>query len=181
MTLNGNPINIGLMQTMNPQPWYKQFWPWFIIALPLSAVIAGIATLIIAMQSPNAMVVDDYYKAGLAINETLGRERAAAEQGLSGLLRHDAEGGRLQLELRRAGSGDALPETLELQLVHPTLAQMDQVLRLELVANNRYASRMPHLTAGDWHLILSPPDTSWRLTGRLVLPQGGQARLAPGV
>lgn len=162
-------------------PWYKQFWPWFIISLPLSAVIGGIATLVLAMQSPNSMVVDDYYKAGLAINETLARERAAAEQGLSGLLRHDAEGGRLQLELRRAGPGAALPETLQLQLVHPTLAQMDQSLRLELVSDNRYVSSMPQLAAGDWHLILAPSDGSWRLTGRLVLPQGGQARLTPGV
>lgn len=95
--LNANHINIGSIQTMNPQPWYKQFWPWFIISLPLSAVIGGIATLVLALQSPNSMVVDDYYKAGLAINETLARERAAAEQGLSALLRHDAEGGRLQL------------------------------------------------------------------------------------
>lgn len=170
-----------MMESTTNIPWYKQFWPWFIIALPLSAVIGGIATLVVAMQSPNAMVVDDYYKAGLAINETLGRERAAAEQGLSALLRHDARDGQLQLQLMRAGPGTTLPETLELQLVHPTLAQMDQVLRLELVANNRYVSRMPQLAAGDWHLILSPADASWRLTGRLVLPQGGQARLTPGV
>ncbi|MAT66209.1 MAG: nitrogen fixation protein FixH [Gammaproteobacteria bacterium] len=161
-------------------PWYKQFWPWFLISLPLSAVVGGIATLIIAMHSPNAMVVDDYYKEGLAINETLARERAAAQRGLSGLLRHAEGSGQLQLELMAEAAATA-PGYLQLQLVHPTLAEKDQSLRLESVGGYRYVSQMPQLAPGNWHLILSPPDGSWRLTGRLVLPQGGQARLTPGV
>ncbi|HSH29335.1 MAG TPA: FixH family protein [Thiohalobacter sp.] len=162
-------------------PWYKQFWPWFLIALPLSAVIGGIATLVIAMHSPNAMVVDDYYKEGLAINETLARGRAAAELGLSGLLRYAGATGRLQLELGVRDAGVTLPAHLELRLVHPTLAHKDQTLRLEPGSDGSYASELPQLSPGNWHLILSPPDASWRLTGRLVLPQGGQARLTPGV
>jgi len=40
-------------------PWYKQFWPWFIIALPASAVIASFVTLWIAISNPDQLVVDD--------------------------------------------------------------------------------------------------------------------------
>jgi hypothetical protein len=40
-------------------PWYRQFWPWFIIALPASAVIAGFITLWLAMSRPDHLVVDD--------------------------------------------------------------------------------------------------------------------------
>jgi len=40
-------------------PWYKQFWPWFIIALPASAVIAGFYTLWLAISNPDHLVVDD--------------------------------------------------------------------------------------------------------------------------
>lgn len=40
-------------------PWYKQFWPWFIIALPASAVIAGFYTLWLAINNPDYIVVDD--------------------------------------------------------------------------------------------------------------------------
>ena len=39
-------------------PWYKQFWPWFIIALPASAVIASFITLWLAISNPDPMVVD---------------------------------------------------------------------------------------------------------------------------
>ena len=51
------------------RPWYQQAWPWFLISLPASAVIGGIITLMLAVNSPNALVVDDYYKEGLAINQ----------------------------------------------------------------------------------------------------------------
>ena len=40
-------------------PWYKQFWPWFIIALPASAVIASFITLWIAISNPDGMVLTD--------------------------------------------------------------------------------------------------------------------------
>ncbi len=26
-------------------PWYKQFWPWFLIALPASVVVASLITV----------------------------------------------------------------------------------------------------------------------------------------
>jgi hypothetical protein len=44
------------------EPWYRQFWPWFIIALPASAVIASFITLWLAISNPVQMVVteEDY-------------------------------------------------------------------------------------------------------------------------
>lgn len=74
--------------TMNEDqcPWYKQLWPWLLISLPASAVFGGIATFVLAVNSPNALVADDYYKQGLAINQQTERLRTAAELGLEGLL-----------------------------------------------------------------------------------------------
>jgi hypothetical protein len=40
-------------------PWYRQFWPWFIIALPAAAVIASFFTLWLAVSNPDYLVVDD--------------------------------------------------------------------------------------------------------------------------
>jgi len=40
-------------------PWYRQFWPWFIIALPTAAVIASFITLWLAVSNPDPLVVDD--------------------------------------------------------------------------------------------------------------------------
>jgi hypothetical protein len=40
-------------------PWYKQFWPWFIIALPASVVVASFFTLWLAISNPYQLVVDE--------------------------------------------------------------------------------------------------------------------------
>ena len=40
-------------------PWYRQFWPWFIIALPAAAVLASFFSLWLAISNPDYIVVDD--------------------------------------------------------------------------------------------------------------------------
>jgi len=46
-----------LENTQEP-PWYRQFWPWFIIALPASAVIASLITFYLAVSRPDYLVVE---------------------------------------------------------------------------------------------------------------------------
>jgi hypothetical protein len=39
-------------QTANKNaPWYKQFWPWFLISLPAAVVVASMFTIKIAIDS----------------------------------------------------------------------------------------------------------------------------------
>jgi hypothetical protein len=40
-------------------PWYRQFWPWFIIALPASVVVASFVTLWLAISNPDPLVIED--------------------------------------------------------------------------------------------------------------------------
>jgi hypothetical protein len=40
-------------------PWYRQFWPWFIIALPAAVVIASFFTLWLAISNPDHLVLDE--------------------------------------------------------------------------------------------------------------------------
>ncbi len=44
--------------TESPAPWYRQFWPWVLIAIPLSAVIMGAVTLWLALSNPDYLVVE---------------------------------------------------------------------------------------------------------------------------
>lgn len=44
-------------QQLDTEPWYKQFWPWFIMGLPAIAVIASVATLLIAINNPDYLVI----------------------------------------------------------------------------------------------------------------------------
>jgi hypothetical protein len=45
-------------------PWYRQFWPWFIIAIPALSVIGGFVTLWLALTHPETLVIDEgeYHK-----------------------------------------------------------------------------------------------------------------------
>jgi hypothetical protein len=49
------------------KPWYKQFWPWFLIALPTAAVIASFITLNIAFKHADVPVQGDYVQHGLTV------------------------------------------------------------------------------------------------------------------
>jgi len=56
-------------------PWYRQFWPWFIIALPTAAVIASFVSLWLAISHPDQLIVtDDEYR---HINDGLKAHSAA--------------------------------------------------------------------------------------------------------
>lgn len=39
------------------RPWYKQFWPWFVMALPATAVAASLVSVTLAVN--NAPVITD--------------------------------------------------------------------------------------------------------------------------
>jgi hypothetical protein len=60
-----------------PAPWWKFGYVWLIIAGPLAVVVAGFATLAIALHSPDPVVAPDYYRRGIEINKTLAaRDKA---------------------------------------------------------------------------------------------------------
>ena len=46
----------------DPKPWFKQFWPWFLIALPGSVVIASMFTISLAIQNAPVIVQKDLGK-----------------------------------------------------------------------------------------------------------------------
>lgn len=160
------------------RPWYRQVWPWFLIAFPLSAVLAGIATLVLAVKSDDGLVAEDYYKQGLAINRVLASERFAAQLGLRGQLTIDAVGVvRLQL---RGREGLQLPASLALSMVHPTRAGADQNLILQQQAEpGVYSAQLEKLAAGRWLLQLGDVAHSWRINGNLRYAQSGVADLLP--
>lgn len=153
-------------------PWYRQAWPWFLISLPASAVIGGIITIILATQSPNALVSDDYYKEGLAINQVKQRLRNAAEMNLQGLLRANSEGG-LSLEL--GGDVSLRPRELELEISHSTRSELDQKLVLEQQPDGLYVATLANeLRDGTWYLRVQPAgnDRSWEIRARMIISGG---------
>lgn len=157
----------------NVLPWYRQGWPWLLIAIPASAVIGGIITLALAVQSPNALVVDDYYKEGLAINQKMHRLATAENMNLQGLLRSDGK----QLTLRLDSAAPVSDSTLTLRLVHATRAELDRQLELRRTDDGSYIAELEKLIAGTWYLFLQPGNNAWEIRARMVIDGPFQAFL----
>ncbi|WP_165854960.1 FixH family protein [Marinobacter sp. JSM 1782161] len=154
-------------------PWYKQFWLWFVLAIPAVTILWCIFMITVAVQTRGSMVSDDYSRDGLGINMELARDRKAADLGLNGNIRFDER--RVALTLQ---DGDGFP-FLVLNLSHPTLSEKDRRLQLQPVRDGRYETTLATPLEGRWYLDLRGPDNSWRLKGQAALPSDVALPLRP--
>jgi len=121
--------NLNQGPTESVEPWYKQFWPWFLIGLPLAIIIACGVTVYLAIVNPLNMVKQDYYKEGLTINKNLRQLALAEELGIS-LDGKIAEGQVLHVSLK-AKESIQYPKALSLHFIHPLNSDQDRVLLLQ--------------------------------------------------
>ncbi|PAU76207.1 FixH family protein [Halomonas salipaludis] len=166
------------MSTTPVTPWYKQFWPWFLLGLLMTSVTVSTTMLVIAVRSADGMVQEDYYEHGRAINMILAKQQRAAELNLAGDLRIDDQTGDITLDL----AGDDRPERLILKLLFPTRDDRDQAFTLEHVRDGRYVGQAEERLAYRWYLQLQPDQETpeWRLSGEATFPADEAIVLAPG-
>jgi hypothetical protein len=153
-----------MASTMPPKPWYRQPWPWLLMTMPAVAIVGGAITFWLAATSNNALVVDDYYREGKAINLELARDRAAERLGLAAeLTREPDASATLRVSANR---GVELPSFVNLRLVHATRAELDRTIALASVGAGRYSAPQAQLPAtGRWNVVIEDPDRRWRLVG----------------
>jgi hypothetical protein len=141
------------------RPWYREPWPWLLIAGPAITVVAGFVTLAIALATDDGLVADDYYKQGLAVNRVLAREARARELHLSASVSLAAS--RVRVALR--GTGGRFAE-LRLRLIHPTRSGRDQAVALR-AAGAVYEGDFIPVNGEPRLLVLEDAQSTWRLTG----------------
>nr|WP_086940105.1 FixH family protein [Thaumasiovibrio occultus] len=148
------------------QPWYRQFWPWFLIALPTCAVVASISTFIIFNNNPVSLVAEDYYKRGKAINVDFSRVDVATERGLQAWVSLDGPKGYLRLD-----KGD-LPFFPALRVIfsHRTLEGRDTSAMLQPDAAGTYRFTLDKALEGPWHLKVESVDKEWLLQRNVAFP-----------
>jgi hypothetical protein len=105
-------------------PWYQYRWPWVLLAIPMSAVAFGIVMISTALIYPDDLVVDNYYKEGMAINRTLLMDANAVALGVTAVI-DVRPGGMVTLAL--AGASDAV---VTASLFHVTDRAKDQFVVL---------------------------------------------------
>ncbi|MBK8524717.1 MAG: FixH family protein [Betaproteobacteria bacterium] len=152
------------MPIANSKPWYREPWPWILMAGPAIVVVAGFITAWLAISSSDGLVDDDYYKQGLAVNQRMARSDAASGLGLAAEVVVGDNGLDLRLFLS-AREAAVLPENLVFKTVHPTRAGADQSVLLKRDSAGLYVGRLTAALRGRWHVSLEDQERKWRLTG----------------
>lgn len=171
-----------LSHTDSSHPWYAQRWPWpwLLMLGPVLVIIAGAYTCYLALTRPDAVVVDNYYIQGNAINQDLRRDLAAATLGLRATLRYDPASVRLAATLE--GFGQPLSSTLRVHLVHLTQPEKGIVQTLAPDTAGNLTASLPMLEQTRWRVLIENPARDWRLAGQRSWPtQQGIALRADAV
>ncbi len=147
-------------------PAYRQFWFWFVMGLPLIAVVASLASVYIAVHHMDRPVVKNAYDDGLDINQDLSRESKAQTMGLQAHLNFDAHSRILAIELSAQQALPAGPITLLLS--HPINDRLDVTPQLKPDGPNRYQAQIPDSVDGRRYFELSTPQ--WRLVHVIEFP-----------
>ncbi|MFV0594395.1 FixH family protein [Shewanella sp.] len=151
------------------QPWYKQFWPWFLIILPLCAVVASFTTLKIALSNSDSLVAEDYYKEGKAINMDLSKVKYAKQLGMQWQLEQNHH----EVLFTQHG-GPAYQAALKVEFYHPTIAEKDIKMTVTADANHVYRITLPDVLTGAWEVRLEGFDAKWRIHQRVELKDNVQ-------
>jgi len=149
--------------------WYREPWPWLIIAGPLAVVIACMATAVIAVRSDDGMVAGDYYKRGLLVNQQLPKGGVVTPHLASTLAL--TPGGELRVHPE---AGDPQGDFLRASLSHPASGARESIA-LRRNADGDFVGPLAESRAGRW--IVTIESTDWPLP-TTVIERGHDVRVA---
>lgn len=149
------------------KPWYKQFWPWFLISVPVVVMVVCAIIIYLAVTQGNfSMVVDDYYKKGKTINAVIAHVERAQELNIS--FEFKAADGALALRYN-TGAPEQL-SALQVKFVHATDAAKDFSRQVTVAADGIYRADIPTHIDARWTVTIEPFDRQWKVSQKYQLP-----------
>ena len=142
--------------------WYREPWPWLLLAAPALAVGASVATAVVAFRGADSLVAVDYYRKGVTINEELARGAQARALGLRITAHWNRAESQLDLDLQ-GGSARERPAVLDVALIDPARAEFDHRLEAHQVSADHYRASVGPWAMRHWTVVAET--ASWRLSG----------------
>ena len=161
------------MNKQNSSVWYKEPWPWFFFGLLAVSVVFSLIFVFRSLSGADDVVVGDYYKEGLGINERIEQQRKAQQLQVSARLSlttiNDAA---TSLVIDLSGADDlTMPPFLTLRMMHPVEANFDVDVVLTH-RDNQYIGEIDRVFENRWYLRLEDPEQSWMLNSESNLSFG---------
>ncbi|MDK9774426.1 FixH family protein [Vibrio sp. B181a] len=148
------------------KPWYKQFWPWFLIILPLTVVVWTIVTVVVFANNSVSLVAEDYYKKGKGINIDISKMNVARDLGLNATVSSDGNTVVITFNKGELPHFPALTATF----THRTLSDHDFSKLLTADAKGNYRLTPEDSIKGPWFVELEPHNQEWMIQGRVEFP-----------
>lgn len=158
------------------KPWFREPWFWLLFTPPTVAVVAGVITMAIAIDTFDGVVSDDYYRQGLAINQSIERDARARDLALTAQVQFNPSGDQVRVTLTGPIQAD---QPLMLRLVRAARSGDDQDIPLSRIAPGLYAGRLATPISGRWHLQLEDGERQWRIAATAQLPEERAIGLGP--
>lgn len=156
------------------KPWYKQFWPWFLILLPLTVIVWTVITVIIFSKNSVSLVTEDYYKKGKGINVDISKQKIAKELGLSASVSSQNK----EIVINFDKGDTAYYPALSVMFAHRTLPGKDFATMLTPDANGRYRLTTDSKIVGPWFIEITPHNNEWLIQGRVSFPSQNPTKLS---
>ena len=144
--------------------WYQSPIGWLIFFVILATVTSGVLMITISISDPDDIVIDDYYKQGLAINLSKARNTRALKLGIKADFVSTPRG----LTVRVIGLKGTENSALRMYLQHPTRRRHDRQFRLPC-GQDGCSSMISGIRHGRYYYAIEPQDRHWRLSGRLYI------------
>lgn len=167
----------------NIKPWYKQLWPWVLMAGPIFVVIASVSMFFVAKNNMTDLVTDDYYKDGKNINMLIHRDEEAVKRHIQAQVLISPDGNAAKVFV--SGNFDA-KQPLNLLLMHPAKKNEDQTIKLKAVSPDNMGGRMEYdavfktlPAANHWYVRVEDTGGLWRVESKWIVSQGNAINLTP--
>ncbi len=148
------------------KPWYKQFWPWFLLFLSVGVSMLTLVRVAILTNHSVHLVTEDYYKKGKGINVDISRVNVTKELGLNASVHSDGNTVIIQFD---KGELEHYP-AITAMFAHRTLPDHDFTKLVTANALGQYRIALDNELQGPWFLELTPHDEQWLIQGRIEFP-----------
>ena len=147
--------------------------------LPAVAVAASVASLIVALRTPESELPEQYHWEGFQLDRDFSQAARATELEVHARLSGFGASRRCELELRISG---AAPESLDLLVAHSTQPRLDQRVKFTHRAGTRagdslerYAGSCEPAPDSHWRLELVDAKNGWAVRRTIRGPLDGAA------
>lgn len=173
-----------MTQTQKSKVWYKEPWPWLLMAGPVIVVFAAIYTFYLAKSNSADLVSDDYYKDGKHIDLQLHRDEEAFRRNIHAqvLISPDKNAAKVLV------SGRFDPQQpLNLVLMHPARKASDQTVKLLPAQSGAMSGDKAEYNAvfktlpetHHWYVRVEDAAGKWRVEDKWLVNQGNAVSLKP--